>query len=35
MPAYWDKLKEMQSRLKEPMKGEEKSIFDLERRFNN
>ena len=35
MPDYWERLKEMQARLKEPMKGEGKSIFDLEKRFSN
>lgn len=35
MPYYWEKLKEIQARLKEPMKGEGKSIFDLEKRFSN
>ena len=33
LPEYWDKLKNMQSRLAEPMKGKGKSVFDLERRF--
>jgi len=33
LPEYWDRLKEVQSRLKEPMKGQGKSIFDLETRF--
>ena len=32
LPTYWKKLKEMQSKLKEPMKGD-KSVFDLEKRF--
>lgn len=32
LPTYWKKLKEMQSKLKEPMKGD-KSAFDLEKRF--
>lgn len=34
-PEYWDKLKRIQSRLKEPMKGDGKSVFELELRFNN
>ena len=33
LPEYWDRLRAMQSRLDEPMKGPGKSIFDLERRF--
>lgn len=33
MPQYWDKLKELQSRTERPMKGQGKSVFDLERRF--
>lgn len=33
LPNYWDKLKDLQARLKEPMKGEGKSIFDLEKKF--
>lgn len=34
LPEYWEKLREMQNRLPEqPMKGEGKSIFDLEERF--
>ncbi len=32
LPAYWDKLKEIQERLPEPMKSGG-GIFDLERRF--
>jgi 3'-phosphoadenosine 5'-phosphosulfate sulfotransferase (PAPS reductase)/FAD synthetase len=35
LPTYWEKLKDLQSRLKEPMKGVGKSVFDLETRFNN
>lgn len=35
LPKYWERLKEMQSRLKEPMKGKGKSVFDLEIRFQN
>ena len=33
MPEYWDKLKALQSKTNRPMKGEGKSIFDLEKRF--
>lgn len=33
LPQYWEKLKDVQNRLKEPMKGEGKSVFDLEERF--
>ena len=33
LPEYWDRLKDLQSRLPEPMKGEGKSVFDLEYRF--
>lgn len=33
LPEYWDKLKNLQSRLAEPMKGKGKSVFDLESRF--
>jgi len=33
LPDYWQKLKEIQSLLPAPMKGEGKSVFDLERRF--
>ena len=33
LPEYWDRLKDMQSRLSEPMKGSGKSVFDLEKRF--
>ncbi len=32
LPKYWDKLKDIQTRLKEPMKSG-KSVFDLEERF--
>lgn len=34
LPEYWSKLKNLQSRLDEPMKGRGKSVFDLERRFD-
>lgn len=30
---YWERLKKLQITLKEPMKGEGKSVFDLEERF--
>ena len=33
LPGYWQKLKDIQARLPDPMKGEGKSVFDLERRF--
>lgn len=33
LPDYWEKLKAMQALLPAPMKGEGKSVFDLERRF--
>lgn len=33
LPDYWQKLKDIQTRLSEPMKGEGKSVFDLEERF--
>lgn len=33
LPEYWEKLRKIQSRLPEPMKGDGKSIFDLEERF--
>ncbi len=33
LPHYWEKLKDIQQRLKEPMKGKGKSVFDLELRF--
>lgn len=33
LPDYWQKLRSIQSRLPEPMKGEGKSVFDLEERF--
>lgn len=32
-PKYWERLKKLQMRLKEPMKGEGKSVSDLEERF--
>ena len=33
LPEYWNKLKGIQARLREPMKGPGKSVFDLEVRF--
>jgi hypothetical protein len=33
MPEYWEKLKALQMKTNRPMKGEGKSIFDLEKRF--
>lgn len=33
LPEYWERLKAIQSRLHEPMKGEGKSVFELEARF--
>lgn len=33
LPEYWEKLKYLQSRTERPMKGEGKSVFDLEKRF--
>lgn len=33
LPQYWQRLKDIQCRLKDPMKGPGKSIFDLEKRF--
>lgn len=35
LPIYWEKLKELQSKTGRPMKGEGKSVFDLEERFKN
>ena len=35
LPKYWERLKGMQSRISRPMKGKNKSIFDLEERFKN
>jgi len=34
LPEYWERLKGLQARLSEPMKGTGKSVFDLERRFD-
>ena len=34
LPKYWERLKELQARTSRPMKGEGKSIFDLEKRFS-
>ncbi len=33
LPEYWERLKELQRRTDRPMKGEGKSIFDLDARF--
>ena len=33
LPRYWEKLRDLQSKIHEPMKGPGKSVFDLERRF--
>ncbi len=33
LPEYWNKLKELQQQIAEPMKGSGKSVFDLEKRF--
>lgn len=33
LPEYWNRLKEIQARTDRPMKGEGKSVFDLEERF--
>lgn len=33
LPEYWEKLKDLQIRTARPMKGEGKSVFDLEKRF--
>lgn len=33
LPQYWQKLRGLQSRIPEPMKGKGKSVFDLEDRF--
>lgn len=35
LPSYWQKLRGLQSRIDEPFKGPEKSIFDLEEIFKN
>jgi len=35
LPSYWDRLKDLQSRTSRPMKGEGKSVFDLNVRFQN
>lgn len=34
LPEYWERLKGLQSRTERPMKGNGKSVFDLEERFN-
>ena len=33
LPEYWERLKDLQRRTCRPMKGEGKSVFDLETRF--
>ena len=33
LPQYWNRLKDLQNQIQEPMKGSGKSVFDLERRF--
>lgn len=33
LPRYWQMLRGLQSRIDRPMKGEGKSVFDLEKRF--
>lgn len=33
LPDYWDRLKGLQSKTNRPMKGNGKSVFDLEERF--
>lgn len=33
LPQYWERLKDLQRRTCRPMKGEGKSVFDLEKRF--
>ncbi len=33
LPDYWQRLKDIQARLPQPMKGEGKGVFDLEKRF--
>ena len=33
LPLYWDRLKDLQRRTCRPMKGEGKSVYDLEARF--
>ncbi len=35
LPEYWERLKNLQSRTDRPMKGINKSVFDLEERFSN
>lgn len=33
LPEYWQRLRGLQSRIQEPMKGKGKSVFELEERF--
>jgi hypothetical protein len=35
LPGYWQKLKDIQALLPEPMKGKGKGVFDLEKRFES
>ena len=35
LPEYWQRLRGLQSRIDSPMKGEGKSVFELEERFKN
>lgn len=34
LPEYWQRLRGLQSRISDPMKGSGKSVFDLEKRFD-
>lgn len=34
LPSYWNRLKDIQAKLPEPMKGDGKSVFELEKRFS-
>lgn len=33
LPEYWERLKQLQTKIEMPMKGKSGSVFDLERRF--
>ena len=33
LPEYWQRLRGLQSRIDSPMKGVDKSVFQLEERF--
>lgn len=35
LPEYWAKLKDLQARTERPMKGQGKSVFELEERFRS